>query len=632
MSFAITNSLATGCASAGAFLKRVGDIAVNLRVTEKILTEVERRLFSPDQTLFDIEFVRANLQKLRSLPPETPSDEFLQIEFALDQEFNLWRSLLEERDRRIETYHLRRFFDTANQSFDQAVFIALAYFYRSSQFYTSNLSKFDLVVTRLLSSGSRQSREIKHGRDDRAERLRDMFAAWDGDDRSQSPLTVRTEAIARLDEFIFEAEMLSDFEELIRSNIFDRVRAFKRELGGVFFEHDVVAASAECNLVLGNVFNELLTRANQNLGEKLSASFDFAGAFQDASPNSRVHISEILNELRFDEAETGRSHNPDVDHLWNLLGVVCGAKPSDTNQTVAGPAEIAPPTAAERIANLLATLEEPEPDVRMLREYTQHSKSLWTIDLNDFVKADDPQLDRLCRDILRIILITDELCTRDLNQKKDVPKPVFDELSDVFQKSLELGDLLEQLLERYHGSLQNRLLVVSNKFLETRLRLERTIVRYSNHQLGLLPAEPAALPATQEAPSPAPAAISRRPRRVNRWLVLATIIVALFSGGAYFASMQLDELVPSASDFEELSVADLPAGEHFERTFRLKGTLFVIAKQSFENLPDDEKRSVLKKMASIPSPTKIDTVIATNPDGRPVGDLSKNGITVQPEL
>lgn len=632
MSFAITNSLAAGCASAGAFLKRVGDIAVNLRVTEKILTEIERRLFSPDQTLFDIEFVRANLQKLRSMPPETPTEAFLQIEFALDQEFHLWRSLLEERDRKIETYHLRRFFDTANQTFDDAVFIALAYFYRSSQFYTSNLSKFDLVVTRLFSSGSPGSREVRLVRNDRTERLREMFAAWDGDDRSQTALTVRLEAVARLDEFIFEAEMLSDFEELIRSNIFDRVRAFKRDLGGAFFEHDIVAASVECNLVLGNVFNELLTRANQNLGEKLSASFDFAGAFQDSSPKSRVHISEILNELRFEADESNRPGNPEVDHIWNLLGLVCGDLSAETKQAADLPFEAVVPKAAERIANLLATLDETEPDVRMLREYTQRSKSLWTIDLNDFVKADDPQLDLLCRDILRVILITDELCTHDLNQKKDVPKPVFDELSDVFQKSIELGDLLEQLLERYNGSLQNRLLIVSNKFLETRLRLERTIVRYSNHHLGLVPSERSESAVLRNEPSRAPAADSAQPRRVNRWLVVATILIALFSGGAFLASKQFDAYVPSAEDFEELNVAEMPAGEYLDRTYRHKGTLFVITNESFEALPEDEKRSVLTKMASIPSPTKIDSVIATNPEGRPVGDLSKNGITVNPEL
>lgn len=636
MTVAIHHSVAVGKRTAAQFLKFAGDIAINLRVTEKILAEIERRLFSPDHNLFDIEFVKNNLQKVKALPPETAADEFIQIQFAIDQEFNLWRGLLEQRDAKIETYHLRRFFDTSNQSFDRAVFVALAYFYRGSENRLEHLSKFDLVLTRLFSTVNHSRREARNGRVERIAELTDLFTKWDGEEFAPSAPTNEVHgAVARFEEFLLEAEMLVDFEDLIRSNIFDRLRAYKRELGDVFYDPAVAAVSVECNLLLGNVFNDLLTRANQNLGEKLSASFDFAGAFHDTSPNVQIRVSEILTQLREEsELHDSSSAREDASHIWDLLNVVCGHSMPDAELTettrVVPPIE--PTSATERLAHLLATLDEPEPDVRMLREYTQKSKTLWTIDLNDFIKNEDPDIDRICRDVLRVILLTDEMCTHELNQPKDVSQAVFEELSRVFQKSLDLGEVLEELLEHSQGTTQNRLLFVSNKFFETRLKLERTIVRFSNHHLGLVKAQEAERTAAPVKSSVAVTPAIEAPHRTNRWLMALTLVVCVLCGAAWFFANQMDENIPRSDDVEQLNAAELPSGEHFVSAYRHKGTLFVVTNDSWESLQENEKKDALGKLTGINSPTKIEMVIVTNSDGRPMGDLSPEGVNVSPEL
>jgi hypothetical protein len=638
MSFATVSPAAISSKPAGAYLKYIGEIAINYRVTEKILAEIERRLFNPDPVRFDIELVKASLSKLKALPPQTPSDEFLHIEFSLDQEFNLWRGLLEERDRHIETYHLRRFFDTANQEFDRAVFVALAYFYRSSPFFLAHLSKFDLVLTRLYSVGSQPNRQPRLSRDELTADIAAMFRAWDDFDApTETERPGRSAHIAKLDEFILEAETLAEFEELVRSDIFERLRAYKRELGRECFEPEVAAVIIECNLVLGNVFNELLARANRNLGEKLNASFDFAGAFHDSSPETNRHFSDVLKELRSDrELAELRNADAGVQHIWELLHSVCGANPNNRSMSFEAPFVLpekpAAGAAGERLRHLFATLEEPEPDVRMLRDYTQKSKSLWTIDLNDFIRSDEPELDRLCRDVLRVILLSDELCAHDLTLPKEIPQATLDELSGVFQKSLELGEILEVLLEKYHGHLQNRLLVVSNKFLETRLKLERTIVRFSNLQLGRTPSESSVESSAELVETPEPAFAESVPRRTNRWLIAATMIVALLCGGAYFAALQMEEFVPVSQETEEMPVETLPSSEHLFAAYRHKGTIFVITKDSWEGLPEDERRSAIEKFTEVPAAVKIENVIVTNSAGRPQGDASSGSVNLSPEL
>ena len=87
-------------------------------------------------------------------------------------------------------------------------------------------------------------------------------------------------------------ESKPSFEELINNKLFDRFREFKRGLGQRFFDPEIVAASIECNLAVGNAFNTLLGNANENLSSKLISTFDFAEAFHDKQ-QSNVRLWEV---------------------------------------------------------------------------------------------------------------------------------------------------------------------------------------------------------------------------------------------------------------------------------------------------------------------------------------------------
>ncbi len=614
--------------------KQVSDEAVNLRVAEKILSEVECRLLKLSPSPFDIAAIKATLQKLKNLSPDASPEEFWQIEFQIKQKFQLWRGLLEERDQRIETFHLRRFFDFTVEPLDAAFFIALMQFYRS----ISNLSKFDLVVTRLFAKGRGQiQREVRLSRREMSNRLCQFFNEWDGEEKFTNQFSDETlSAIIKLDEFIREAETLRSFEELTRSDLFERLRIYKRKLGKRFFEPAIAAAAVECNLAVGNIFNDLLAKANENLSARLTAEYDFAGAFQDTSPGAQADISEILHEIRAKEiSDEEKSQDEELTHIWELLELVSGensTKNVGATENV-GDAEERPPTAQERLAPIFLTLAESQPDTRLLRDYMQKSDALDGLDLNDFIGSAENSSDRLCRDVLGVILWADELCEHEFHQRKELSNTTKDEVMRLLQKVRVFTEQLEELVEISDQTAQNRLLIVSNKLLETRLKLERNIVRFTNRHLGRgklsgIETEVVTLKPIFQQPS----FKNRAKPRVNRWLAAATVLVALLCGGAFFFAEQMSGAIPAAKDVEEINVAELPKGEHLQIAHRQNSTLFVSAKTSWAKLSDEEKRKNLADLLNYPAKTRLAAVIIIDPNGQPLGDISQDGINIGDEL
>ena len=609
--------------------KRISDEAVNLRVTEKILSEVESRLLKVSPLPFEIESVKTALKNLKSFSTDLNNEGYLKAEFQINQKIRLWRGTLEERDEKIETFHLRRFFDFTEEPLDAAFFVALAQFYRN----ISNLSKFDLVVTRIFARGRGQiQREVRLNRREMTAYLRDFFNEWDGEETYTNQFSDETlTAVLKLEEFIKEAEFIKSFEELSHSDLFERLRTYKSELGKQFFEPAIAAAAVECNLAVGNVFNELMAKANQNLSARLTAKYDFASAFQDISPNAQTRISEILQEFSGDE--NVEKQDPQTDELAHLLELL---EFGDENKRTEAETEVKPeetvelvlPTAQERLASVLLTLSEAQPDLKLLRDYMQKSNSLKMLDLSDFIHNSEEYFDRLCREVLSVILLADELCEHELTQRKELSKTTKAEVLSLVQKAQDFGKQMENLLEISDQSLQNRLLTVSNKLLETRLKLERNIVRFSNRNLGRVKETQI----VTLAPVIKNSATTMGKPRANRWLIAATFLVAIICGGFYFFATQLNGAIPSPKDVEEIKVTELPLGDHLQIAHRQGSTLFVSAKNSWENLTADEKQTNLQNLRNFPTKVKVSTVIVINSEGKPLGDISSEGINLGENL
>lgn len=283
---------------------RLSEKALQYRIFEEFIVQVEASAMKPPAAAFDTAPLKAALKALRSNESEeTIADA--------NHEIAKWRDALIGRDAEIEAYHIRRYCDGLRTKLPVEVFLAAARFYRDLDFSRKSLSKFDLVMTRAFSTDIGELRRtLIADRDDLADQIALLFADWDETDESPvSTDNIPENVIGRFDEFVEECVATDDFSTLSSSKLFDRIREFKASLGELFFHPQVVSAAVCCNVAVGNRLNFLMSKASENLGERLGADYDLAGAFHDTSPSAGAYLNEVLanirNEVKITEQSKG---------------------------------------------------------------------------------------------------------------------------------------------------------------------------------------------------------------------------------------------------------------------------------------------------------------------------------------
>jgi hypothetical protein len=282
---------------------RFSDEALALRITEKFLSELGRTTMRYLHKMFDVSEIKKLLGEIRSDTNGAQSDSRQIAEGKLRNEIDRWRNVLMKLDSGVQAYEIRRFCDSVHGSLDSNIFFALARFYRAMPIDTQSRSKFDLVITRAFEAPRNGNiRKWKYYRLEVTSQIRQLFREWDetGMPSSIDAVSEGTH-IATIDGFINEARALTDFESLVASNIFERIREFKRGLGDSYFQPECVAAAIECNMVVGNVFAEHLSNSNANLHERLTSRYDFA-AFMDATMDMSTAMVDLFDSERPESA------------------------------------------------------------------------------------------------------------------------------------------------------------------------------------------------------------------------------------------------------------------------------------------------------------------------------------------
>ena len=232
-----------------------------LQMVEHVFAGVEREQLKIVPKPYDDLEVKKVLHSFLQISHEPQSSEHASAQFRLLEETERWHSSLAVRNERILTAHLRRYCEISRPPLSSPALISLARFYRNSSYSEQVRSKFDLVLTRLFSKETGgNKREAVFSRPDLVTHLTALYAEWSSvplysTDTDDAEIAGIAQEFA---DFMREADEAGSFDELIKSNFFNRLHSFKESTNENFFAPSVTAAAVESNIGIGNRYIELL--------------------------------------------------------------------------------------------------------------------------------------------------------------------------------------------------------------------------------------------------------------------------------------------------------------------------------------------------------------------------------------
>ena len=518
---------------------RFSDEALALRITEKFLSELGRTTMRFTHEMFDVSAIKKLLGEVRADTNGANADSRKLLEGRLRNELDRWRNVLVKRDSGVQAYEIRRFCDSVRGSLDSSIFISLARFYRGMTLDAQSQSKFDLAITRAF-EGPRKGRirKSKFNRVQITSEIRQLFCAWDEPGKPNHALeAAESSIIESFDAFIKEAWSLNDFESLVESNIFERIREFKRGLGRNYFRPECVAAAIECNLVVGNAFADLLSDLNADLHERLSSRLDFAAAFMDATVDTSIAMSDLLCDLHTTgESKQNSADSGDTVVLRSLLrhATVRNQQELESSAETGEVGHSASEPVQKRLAPELQTLSLPEPDVLLLRTHISRNSGMDAIDLDEFLFDENGRPDALGRRALAVMVCLEEFKENDLKTSRQLKPEITDEMIGVLNFAERVGNDLEKAIKEAEGDNRSRLLSIANTLLNSRLRVERAVIRFA------APVEKPAGP--NQGPEMFVSTDSDTPS--GKWFVAVTLILIILCGSILLFSWQVNNASP----------------------------------------------------------------------------------------
>jgi hypothetical protein len=247
--------------------RAVGEVS-NLQMVEHVLTGVEREYLKIKPTPFDDFNVKKSLNNFLQVVESENSSAHQEAEFTLIQETEAWCSALAERDTRVPVSALRQYCENSRPALSSQALLALARFYRNLPYSESVRSKFDFVITRLFSRPMENDRRAcLFAREEALTHINTLYREWSSislydadDDDSKVMLTALS-----FDDLALEAEQTGQFDHLIESDFFGRLRLFKESISELFYAPNVTVAAIEANIRIGNSYVDLIRREREKM-------------------------------------------------------------------------------------------------------------------------------------------------------------------------------------------------------------------------------------------------------------------------------------------------------------------------------------------------------------------------------
>ncbi len=246
--------------------RALGELS-SLQMVEAILSAVEReRMKVVPQSYDDLDAKKA-LHHFLQVVDDTNSVAHKSAEFALLAETEAWCSALAIRDKDIPVNSLRQYAENCRPTLSSQALLALARFYRNLPYSETVRGKFDCITTRLFSRPSEAGkRMLLFASDEMLSHVKTLYADWSSvplysTDENESNISLSALSFVDLQR---EAESATSFDDLLKSDFFGRLRLFKESIAEMFFAPAVTAAAIECNIRVGNIYIDLITRERES--------------------------------------------------------------------------------------------------------------------------------------------------------------------------------------------------------------------------------------------------------------------------------------------------------------------------------------------------------------------------------
>ena len=285
------------------FRKRAIEDVSALQMVDNIFSSVEREQIKIVPKPYNDIKVKQVLFSFVQHSGDLGADQQIQAEFELRMETETWSNALAERDQEISVQNLRYCCESTRPPLSPPALLALARFYRNSQFSEDVRNKFDLIITRLFTRDIELNRrELVFATEELIGHFKELYSEWESIpfypiDENSSEIV---ETVLRFNDIVAESKRAKKFDQLIKSDFFNRVRALKRSAAEVFFSPNVAAAAIECNVEVGNRYLDLIDIEQENSSNAVieeKYGFVYDQAVSDAT-NKSVHLAELLSRPR----------------------------------------------------------------------------------------------------------------------------------------------------------------------------------------------------------------------------------------------------------------------------------------------------------------------------------------------
>lgn len=636
-----------------------------LRLTERLLASVERSELQRTSNLHDTSGIVAARDRVAEAIKNQDSALLEQAREELLSEIQCWQLALKQLDSQIQAYNLRRFCDRTSAKLDLQIYAALVRFYRNLSHIGQAQSKYDFAVTRLfIQNQTSASPSLRFGRRQISGHLIKMFNMWDDSETAPHYTSDQvTEGVARFEEFIEALNNIQHPEELVSTDLFNRIRACKKEIGEAFYSPEVTAVAVECNVLGNQLFARLTEIEGDELTESSSAIRALTGVLND-SPDA-PSLTGLLRELEQVKDQKEDAERERLTRVVSLLRIVGGTTaPLLSSQDSSSVDENAAEEVLPEVSIPESLLQNPEYQ-EIIERVRKASAKVHALDLLMFLQSPEATSDQttetvssgelaelseshdLRRQALELILDADHLLHHELGAEGAVGEDLEPRLTDLIGKMQKNGSrirkITEQAVRLEQRAIVDAHLYITNHLLEGELELQSAIVRHSARELARAEAErlreekEAEAAAAREARAAANAVAKEEKAREKekqgkkiplrtKMLVASAAALLLIAVGLHFTTPNSQPKAAISPDVNVLNVSTFPSAELL-RDARIKQEyLFCIVSEKWQQTPLPQQREIAKAWFTFLENKKITSISLISEKGEPAGGFTREQI------